>query len=169
MKSTRVLCAVMCAGSMLASVAASGQSVKASPTLSRRITAVPRVVGRTARNMVTFHDRLAAVQEWAIFAADTADLFTTVRLLDRFPTTYETHWLMPRRPTHLHFALQGLGQALLESSFEQYSHELLDGKPSYGAKFAPLLAFGYSHGRAALDNVALYNRDAARQRLAPSQ
>ncbi len=58
---------------------------------------VPKAMGRTAVNMVTFRDRESAIMQWMDIAAVIADAETTRRSINRGSTEYNP--LLGRRPS----------------------------------------------------------------------
>ena len=134
---------------------------------SRIVTAIPRAMGRTAKNMVTFRDPMAALEEWGTCAAVAVDVAESIHVLKLDPTAIETSPLMPKRPTSLEWSIYGFVGCLGEASYTQWGHEYLDSSYKWPQNFGGLAISGIIHGKAASDNASNASLIIARRRLSP--
>jgi hypothetical protein len=122
-------------------------------------TAVPKAMGRTAVNMVTFRRPAAAIEEWAVVGAVAADYYTTANFLTNCPGCQETNLLLGTRPSLPHVAVFGLVVAASEATTVQYGAELTSG--SEGSRWWKLAPAGVAggwvllHATAAATNASL--------------
>lgn len=111
---------------------------------SRKVTAIPRALGRTARNMVTFRDKQAAIEEWGNVGVGVADVVTTHNLLQQSASASEANPLFGKRPS-LGFLLSfTLATAWTEAGLTQYSHEHYD-QQSHWVTFTPIVFYATAH------------------------
>jgi hypothetical protein len=118
----------------------------------RILTAIPRGMGRSLKNMATFHDKEAAVEEWLAFGATMADAGSTVGVLDRCPGCQEINPLLGHRPSPGRTISIMVPIALLHTAQIQWAHEVCDGQKCYGAKQAPAILAIAGHTTAAVLN-----------------
>lgn len=111
----------------LAIILALAVVLPASAKPGRAATAIPRALGRTAKNMVTFKDRSAAVDEWATLGAFMLEGQFASRAIADNPHTREIYPLFPGRPRGATVNLSMLATAFLYDGLEQYGHELCNG------------------------------------------
>ena len=106
-----------------------------------RWTAYPRLLGRTGRNMVTFHDKFAAFEEWAQIAMAFHDGWTTDQVnnhhLPNF-RPYESNPLFGRHPSTLRIFGEGSFLSFNEAAFTQTTHEHIDGRSAWEWNLVPL-------------------------------
>jgi hypothetical protein len=77
---------------LIASVLAFSINASARPNnINRILTAAPRAVGRTAKNMVTFKDPGLALNQWILMAAVLVDAKTSLDLTRRCPEPCENY------------------------------------------------------------------------------
>lgn len=89
---------------LLAFMAASGggaQAVAPLPKHHNVFARAARAYGSTARNMVTFHDKLLAVEQWAMLGAIVADGVTTTNALRACSSCVETNVVLGQHPSSL--------------------------------------------------------------------
>lgn len=107
----------------------------------RVVTAYPRLLGRTARNMVTFHDKFAAIEEWSQLGMAAYDGWTTNRDINHHRPGFDPTEEMPlfgKRPGAARIFGQGALFAFQEAAFTQTTHEHIDGGNSQAWNVIPL-------------------------------
>lgn len=127
----------------------------------RILTAVPRAVGRSYANMVTFRRPYLAAEQWAVLGAVIFDQKTTLDQFHHCPTCVETNPLSPA-----HNRQYGLGGAILFTAVAfthytttmGYGDELLRGDKSEfwsHINYALAPAFIAIHATAGASNMRL--------------
>lgn len=98
--------------------------------LSPAVSATPKflaapfkLVGRTANNMVTFHNKSLALAQWASLGALFADAYTTERTAANCQTCFERNPLLGRHPSPLRLALTNTFWVVEETAGEQLLSE----------------------------------------------
>lgn len=111
------------------------------PARANKLTAVPKLAGRTARNMVTFHDKQAAIEQWSCLVLNLTDGIVSWNAGRVAPNVHEANPLLGPRPSlaHYSFALGGVGFG--QAMITQTAHEWFDGTKWKWETFTPL-AFG---------------------------
>jgi hypothetical protein len=109
-----------------------GSNAQAGP--KRVLTAIPRAVGRTAENMVTFRDRQLAIHQWILVAAVLANSGSEINLYHRCSNCHEldsfVYGLHPSAARLVGIELLAgmsyatIQQAAWESSYEEHSRVL---------------------------------------------
>ena len=113
-------------------------SAQAAP---RILTAYPRLLGRTARNMVTWHDKFAAAEEWAQIGMALYDGWVTNRVINHHQPQFDPTEINPlfgARPSASRIFGEGAMLAFQESAFTQLTHEEIDGRSSQAWDIVPL-------------------------------
>ena len=83
-------------------------------------------LGRTARNMVTFRDKQAALQQWGIVLANSLDAYTTARVLSACTDCIEANPIYGKHPSSLRSIGIRVGLLTYILAGQQYIHENLD-------------------------------------------
>lgn len=99
----------------------------------RLLTAVPRGVGRTARNMVTFRDKQATGEEWVCLLAALADGIVSYNIERRTPlgAGAEANPILGSHPSLGRYVGTQVVLGMFEAGMTQYTHEMLD-RPDSG-------------------------------------
>lgn len=125
------------------------------------LTAAPRAIGRAYGNMVTFHDKRLAFEQWATLAVVILDQKTTLDAFHRCPSCVEnTSYSL------FHGGQYGVGSAVLNVAMaqtfygttEQYEYELLkdDPNPHWRAlRYAGVIVPVTIHLNSALSNMCI--------------
>lgn len=124
------------------------------PKFKRIVTALPRAWGRTARNMFTFRDPLAAVQQWGQIAAVMMDARSTDVGINQCRCMVELNPFLGKHPSSARIYIEMNFFALNEVATTQFFHEQLDPgrKREQALTFIPLAESGALHGWAASHN-----------------
>ena len=119
------------------------------------MTAYPRSLGRTARNMLTFRDRRAALEEWVIVGAWLADARTTQSGLNRCTTCQETFFAFGKRPGAPRIYSESAAFALSFAALQQAAHETFDADGPHWPLYITPASQGLVHGLAAYRNSTI--------------
>lgn len=111
---------------------------------ANKLAAIPKEIARTGKNMVTFRDKQAAIEEWGNIGVGVADVVTTHNLLQQSASASEANPLFGKRPS-LGFLLSfTLATAWTEAGLTQYSHEHYD-RQSHWVTFTPIAFYATAH------------------------
>lgn len=105
------------------------------------ISAYPRLLCRTGRNMVTWHDKFAAASEWAQVGMALYDSHTTNSVLHHHLPQfqpYEADPLFGRHPSSSRIYGEGAVLAFHEAAFTQLTHENIDKQSAWEWDIVPL-------------------------------
>jgi hypothetical protein len=143
----------ICLLALVVCFASIGQGQDEAHSMRRGVTSIPRLMGRTVKNMVTFHDKASAFAEWGIVAAAFADSRTTQTALARCPGCVETNFLYGSHPNVPRIYLTSMTLGLLEASVSQFTYEQVGHQ--YGLFLSPFAISGAWHAKAALHNAEI--------------
>lgn len=92
-----------------------------------KLTAVPRALGRTAANMVTFKDKTAALEQWASLGITVADGLVSEHALKSAPAnTIEVNPIFGSHPTTATYLAINIPFGMLSATMTQLAHEDFD-------------------------------------------
>jgi len=120
----------------------------ATATAKPNLLSVPREVGRTARNMTTFHDKAAALEEWGNLGVTLADFIVSENVLRRDPAVQEVNPIFGRHPSMGRYIAIGTPFGMYGAVVTQYLHEQTDGTDKHYWTYLPAGVDGAIHGAA---------------------
>lgn len=121
------------------------QSAHAKPGDHHKLTAVPRLFGRTAKNMVTFKDKQAAFEEWGSVGIALTDGLVSHNVISRVPDAQEADPLYGRRPSLARYVSITLTSGMVEAALTQYGHETWDNGGSRWVQHSPFAISAGAH------------------------
>ena len=111
---------------------------------NRKLTAMPRAVGRTTKNMVTFRSPWIAAAQWGSLGAAVADGIVSAHVLATLPSSYEANPLFGKHPSIGKYLAITIPAGMFSATVTQYGHETNEGWRSG----LPFLITGTVHGAA---------------------